>query len=99
MHAHPARRAVSPSDPFKARGLDARCGARSSLHFQDAQEQARALSGWNQDYLQLSAGLNNVFDKDPPNLGTFFFYGVLPTNYQNYDIVGRRYTAGLRFRF
>jgi AraC family ethanolamine operon transcriptional activator len=27
------------------------------LHFQDAQEQAHALSGWNQDYLQLSAGL------------------------------------------
>lgn len=27
-----------------------------SLHFDDAQEQACALTGWNQDYLQLSAG-------------------------------------------
>ena len=31
--------------------------ARESLHFGDAQEQASALPGWNQDYLQLSAGL------------------------------------------
>ena len=30
--------------------------ARSSLRFADAQEQATALCGWNQDYLQLSAG-------------------------------------------
>jgi AraC family ethanolamine operon transcriptional activator len=35
---------------------EARSTARASLHFADAQEQARALSGWNQDYLQLSAG-------------------------------------------
>ena len=27
-----------------------------SFHFYDAQEQASALTGWNQDYLQLSAG-------------------------------------------
>jgi AraC family ethanolamine operon transcriptional activator len=37
-------------------GRDARSHARKSLHFDDAQEQASALSGWNQDYLQLSAG-------------------------------------------
>ncbi len=30
--------------------------ARASLRFADAQEQAKALCGWNQDYLQLSAG-------------------------------------------
>jgi AraC family transcriptional regulator, ethanolamine operon transcriptional activator len=30
--------------------------ARASLRFADAQEQATALCGWNQDYLQLSAG-------------------------------------------
>jgi AraC family ethanolamine operon transcriptional activator len=48
-----------PGQPAGARlpGTDARSVARSSLHFKDAQEQASALSGWNQDYLQLSAGL------------------------------------------
>lgn len=37
-------------------GVEARSMARSSLRFADAQEQASALSGWNQEYLQLSAG-------------------------------------------
>lgn len=37
--------------------VDARCAPRNGLRFADAQEQARALSGWNQDYVQLSAGL------------------------------------------
>ena len=57
MPIHPARHAHSLPAPSKDKGLDARRSARSSLHFQDAQEQAHALSGWNQDYLQLSAGL------------------------------------------
>ncbi len=57
MHAHPVRHTHSASAQPKDRGLDARSSARNSLHFQDAQEQAHALSGWNQDYLQLSAGL------------------------------------------
>ena len=44
--------------------------------------------------------INNLFDKSPPLLGaTFLPYGVLPTNYTVYDIVGRAYTAGLRFKF
>ncbi|NVO06776.1 MAG: helix-turn-helix domain-containing protein [Rhodoferax sp.] len=41
---------------YSRRHPDARSLARSSLRFADAQEQASALSGWNQDYLQLSAG-------------------------------------------
>lgn len=47
-----------PSAPASPRAivLDARSTARASLRFSDAQEQASALSGWNQDYLQLSAG-------------------------------------------
>jgi AraC family ethanolamine operon transcriptional activator len=56
MHAHLLRHAQLPFARSKELGQDARCTARSSLHFQDAQEQAHALSGWNQDYLQLSAG-------------------------------------------
>lgn len=35
---------------------EARSMERASLRFADAQEQAVALSGWNQSYLQLSAG-------------------------------------------
>ena len=57
MHAHPVRLAQFSSIRSQDLSPDARCTARSSLHFQDAQEQAHALSGWNQDYLQLSAGL------------------------------------------
>jgi outer membrane receptor protein involved in Fe transport len=43
--------------------------------------------------------VNNLFDKDPPNIGSFFFYGVLPTNYTLYDTVGRNFTMGLRFKY
>jgi AraC family ethanolamine operon transcriptional activator len=57
MLAHPVRPADLFSAGSKDGGLDARRISRSSLHFGDAQEQAHALSGWNQDYLQLSAGL------------------------------------------
>jgi AraC family ethanolamine operon transcriptional activator len=56
MHSHLLRHAQSPFARSIETGQDARSSARSSLHFQDAQEQAHALSGWNQDYLQLSAG-------------------------------------------
>ncbi len=43
--------------------------------------------------------VNNLLDKDPPAVPTFFFYGTLATNYQLYDVLGRNYTAGVRFRF
>lgn len=39
-----------------AGAAEARQVPRASLRFADAQEQAAALCGWNQDYLQLSAG-------------------------------------------
>jgi outer membrane receptor protein involved in Fe transport len=43
--------------------------------------------------------VNNLFDKDPPKIGSYFFYGVLPTNYTLYDTVGRNFTMGLRFKY
>lgn len=43
--------------------------------------------------------VNNVFDKDPARIPSFFFYGTLATNAQIYDTIGRTYTAGVRFRF
>jgi iron complex outermembrane recepter protein len=42
--------------------------------------------------------VNNLLDKDPALIPTFFFYGTLATNAQIYDTIGRTYTAGLRFR-
>ena len=43
--------------------------------------------------------VNNLFDRDPPlaplQLGTI----TRPTNFLLYDVVGRYYTAGFRFRF
>ena len=53
----PARTAHCAPASLLRTDSDARSSARSSLHFEDAQEQAHALCGWNQDYLQLSAGL------------------------------------------
>ena len=47
---------AGPADNACLPTLEARSMARTSLRFADAQEQASALSGWNQAYLQLSAG-------------------------------------------
>ncbi|MEP7312445.1 MAG: TonB-dependent receptor [Pseudomonadota bacterium] len=41
--------------------------------------------------------VNNVLDKDPARIPSFFFYGTLATNAQIYDTIGRTYTAGIRF--
>jgi iron complex outermembrane recepter protein len=43
--------------------------------------------------------INNVFDKDPARIPTYFTYGTLATNAQIYDTIGRTYTAGVRFMF
>ncbi|MEZ5735520.1 MAG: TonB-dependent receptor [Novosphingobium sp.] len=49
--------------------------------------------------LEFFTTVNNLFDKDPPLIpGTV--PGVnLPTNISTYDVVGRAYTAGVRFKF
>lgn len=47
--------AVNTTPPHLQRGGDPLCGS-SSMRFADVQEQACALTGWNQDYLQLTAG-------------------------------------------
>jgi AraC family ethanolamine operon transcriptional activator len=54
MRAH-SNSSLSPTSHYF--GLDsAGTPDVESFHFYDAQEQASALTGWNQDYLQLSAG-------------------------------------------
>ena len=43
--------------------------------------------------------VNNLFDRDPPVIPTYFFYGTIATNYQVYDVIGRTFTLGTRLRF
>lgn len=44
--------------------------------------------------------INNLLDKKPPEtLGTYFGLGVVPSNYSRYDLFGRTFTMGARFRF
>ena len=43
--------------------------------------------------------VNNLFNKDPPIIPTFLFYGNYPTNAQVYDVIGRTFTTGVRLRF
>ena len=42
--------------------------------------------------------INNLFDRDPPNIPTYFFYGTIPTNYQIYDVIGRTFTFGVKLK-
>ena len=56
MSAPPLRPQAGLPERRQHPGMDARRAERRSLCFADAQEQAAALSGWNQSYLQLSAG-------------------------------------------
>ena len=44
--------------------------------------------------------VSNLFNKQPPQaLGTFLGYGVIPTNYSLYDVIGRNFTMGVRFKY
>lgn len=43
--------------------------------------------------------VNNLFDRDPPVIPTYFFYGTIATNYQVYDVIGRTFSIGARLRF
>jgi outer membrane receptor protein involved in Fe transport len=50
--------------------------------------------------MQAFLTVNNLFDKYPPQqLGTLLGVGVVPTNYSLYDVIGRAFTLGVRFRF
>ncbi len=42
--------------------------------------------------------VTNVFDKDPPNTATSARSWVVPTDFGLYDVQGRRYTLGVRFK-
>lgn len=50
-------------------------------------------------YLEIFGTVNNLFDRDPPLLPGITPGVNLPTNFSTYDIVGRSFTAGVRFKF
>ncbi|WP_223115426.1 TonB-dependent receptor plug domain-containing protein [Luteimonas suaedae] len=50
------------------------------------------------EHLQLFAGIDNVFDRQPPILGTALA-GDANTDVGLYDVLGRRYFFGLRVKF
>jgi len=49
--------------------------------------------------LQLFATVQNLFDKQPPLIPGITAGVNLPTNNATYDIIGRAYTMGVRFKF
>jgi len=55
---------------------------------------------WNvNDMFTLRAGVNNVFDKDPPLVPASIVGGGLPNTYPMYDLLGRRMFVGLTANF
>jgi iron complex outermembrane receptor protein len=55
---------------------------------------------WNlNDKFSLRAGVNNVFDKDPPLIPAAVVGGGLPNTYPMYDLLGRRLFVGLTANF
>ena len=49
---------------------------------------------------EMFLNVTNLFNKQPPQaLGTFLGYGVIPTNYSLYDVTGRNFTMGVRFKY
>jgi iron complex outermembrane recepter protein len=43
--------------------------------------------------------VNNLFDRDPPLAPTGTLITFVPTNQQLYDVIGRRFTAGVNLKF
>jgi hypothetical protein len=48
--------------------------------------------------LQVFGTVNNLFDSDPPVAPYNFIFGS-PTTASVFDVLGRRYTVGFRFRY
>ena len=49
--------------------------------------------------VELFGTVNNLFDKDPPLIPGITPGVNLPTNISTYDIIGRAFTGGVRFKF
>ena len=55
----------------------------------------------SQGYIELFGNINNLFDEDPPVTPSFGLFGGSSnqTNSGLFDLLGRRYTLGLRYTF
>jgi len=51
------------------------------------------------DNWQLSLTVTNLFDEDPPFIPSASAFGSLGTNEALYDVLGRRFVAGVSFRY
>jgi hypothetical protein len=49
--------------------------------------------------MTLYANVSNLFNEDPPLVGTWGFMGSTATNEGLFDVLGRRYTVGVRMNF
>ena len=79
-------RYISKVDDFNAGGL-----AAKAYSYFDAD------AGWKiNDNFELRAGVNNIFDKQPPIYSASIEANTDPSTY---DVLGRRYFVGLRARF
>lgn len=50
-------------------------------------------------HVELFVTVNNLFDADPPLVGSFSRFGTTEANRSIHDVVGRQFTGGVRFRF
>jgi outer membrane receptor protein involved in Fe transport len=66
-----------------------------SVWYTDATASVKILD----DKFEMFVTVNNLFNRAPPIIPTYFFYGTIATNYQVYDVIGRTFTAGVRVRF
>ena len=51
------------------------------------------------DLVSLRAGMNNVFDKDPPLINSSYVGTGLPNTYPTYDLLGRHLFVGVTANF
>ena len=57
-------------------------------------------ANWNvNERLAIRAGINNIFDKDPPLIENEIVGGALPNSYPTYDLLGRHMFVAVTARF
>jgi outer membrane receptor protein involved in Fe transport len=49
--------------------------------------------------MTLYANVTNLFNEDPPNAASWGFMGSSYTNESLFDVLGRRYSLGVRMSF
>jgi hypothetical protein len=77
-------------------GLDISTNKVPMISYTDVTATYNFESFGSQDELFFS--VSNLFDQDPPSTATATSNSLTPTNFSLYDILGRRFTLGFRFR-